>query len=75
MSNHRRVLKTEHFWNVAKKLNPAHSDYRGPSEDLPLLPGEWSYNKAAYEHDLFLMAMAEKNICKLEKNLNPKQSI
>lgn len=75
MSNNRRVVKSERFWNVPKQLNPAHKDYRAPSDDLPLLPGEWTYAKEIYNHDLFLMNMSEKNISKLDANLNPKQSL
>lgn len=66
-----KAPQTIPFWRQRKELNPAHGDYRPPSEDLPLLAGEWIFRTEVYESELSEMRKQERNISRLEKSLNP----
>lgn len=71
--NHRKAPNTEMFWRIPKQLNPAHPDYRPASDDLPILPGEWTYRKEVYELELAEMKSKQKNIAKLEAPISRHQ--
>lgn len=61
------------FWRRKKTHNRQNMNYRAASEDFPLDTKLWKYNVDAYESDLIEINKNEKNLSKLDPDLNPKQ--